>query len=151
MLTVISVSGDNFWATPRLHPKQNVQNRTTLILMDNWCQESSRVEEAAVRSLSGVSSHVCGEIAPCNEPHREKLTPVSLRNTVDLHVSEIARLVGKHGTVRVALSHSFTSVNTSMLLQKYRLHQRLTTGVTAVSDLCVCGSDASDYCAEWTP
>ena len=32
VLTVISVSSDTFWETPRLHPKQKMQNRTTLVL-----------------------------------------------------------------------------------------------------------------------
>ena len=103
------------------HPQWHllwIWSAVTCILMYNRCRESSREEEAAVRSLSGVSSHVSGEIVTCNEPHREKLTPVSVRNTVDLHVSEVVRLVGKYGTEQVALSHSLPSVNTSRLRQK---------------------------------
>ena len=41
---------------------------------------------------------VCGEIILCNDRCRTHLTPVTLRTTVDLHVSEVVRLVGKLGT-----------------------------------------------------
>ena len=67
-------------------------------------------------------------------------------------VGRLSQLMN-HGIAQVAaLFHFFTSVNTSMFRLNSRLYERFTTSVTAVrpkvSDLCVCGGDASDYRAE---
>ena len=57
------------------------------------------------RRNSPYSPCVCGETVPSNEPCLATLTPVSLQNTVDLHVSEEVKLGGKLGIAQVALFH----------------------------------------------